>query len=102
MVVKTLKRGYNFRLEGREKATEKTPLKKGIAKIILNFIDDPPKIPRRRYIIARHQLLSLYRRMNFHPEKVDLCTLYENEIKKIIILEKRFATWLSGISFSSL
>jgi len=59
-----------------------------IEKIILNFIDNPPNIPRRRYVIARNQMLSLYRRMKYHPENIALCKFYENRIRQIIQLEK--------------
>ena len=44
-----------------------------IKKFILGFINKPPNIPRRRFIVARNQMLSLYRRMNYHPEKKVLC-----------------------------
>lgn len=59
-----------------------------IEKIIFDFIDNPPDIPKRRFIIAHNQMLSLYRRMNYHPEKKVLCKFYENRIKQIIQLEK--------------
>lgn len=59
-----------------------------VEKIILSFIDNPPNIQQRRYIIARNQLLSLYRRMRYHPENIALCKFYENRIKQIIQLEK--------------
>ena len=45
-------------------------------------------VPRRRYIIARRQLLSLYRRMKFHPENKALCEGYIDQIKQIIYLER--------------
>ncbi len=59
-----------------------------IKRIILNFVNNPPNIPRRRYVIACSQMISLYRRMGYHPEKKVLCKFYENRIKKIIQLEK--------------
>ncbi len=59
-----------------------------IEKIILAFINNPPNSPVRRFTIAYNQILSLYRRRRYHPEKKVLCKFYENRIKQIIQLEK--------------
>jgi len=72
----------------RKIITSKDQLESQIEKIILNFINNPPNIPQRQYIIARNQLLSLYRRMGYHPENIALCKFYENRIKQIIQLKK--------------
>ena len=61
------------------------PLEPQIENAILDFINNPPHIPKRRFIIAHNQMLSLYRRMNFYPEKKVLFEFYKN---KIIQLEK--------------
>lgn len=62
--------------------------KNQIEKIIQNFIDNPPSILTRGYIIAYNQVLSLQRRMDYHPEKKLLKEFYENQIKQVIKLEK--------------
>ncbi len=72
----------------REDRLRRAQIVTGIKRVILNFIDNPPNIQRRRYIIACNQMLSLYRRMNYHPENIALCQFYKNRIKQIIKLEK--------------
>ncbi len=59
-----------------------------IEEIILDFFNNPPDIPRRRYVVARNQILSLHKRMGYHPENIALCQFYKNRIKQIIKLEK--------------
>ena len=59
-----------------------------IAYLILDFLNSSEHVPRRRYIIARRQLLSLYRRMKYHPENKALCEGYIDQIKQIIYLER--------------
>ncbi len=59
-----------------------------LEKIILDFMRNPPNIPKRDFVIARNQILSLFRRMKYHPENIVLCKFYENRIKQIIQLEK--------------
>lgn len=59
-----------------------------VENLILEFLNSSQDIPRRRYIIARNQLFSLYRRMKYHPENKRLCQAYCDQIKKIIQLER--------------
>lgn len=59
-----------------------------ISFLILDFLKTSHTIPRRRFIIARSQLLSLYRRMEYHPENKALCEGYIDQIKQIILLER--------------
>ena len=59
-----------------------------IGLLILNFLRTSQNIPKRRYIIAKNQLLSLYRRMKYHPENKALCEGYVDQIKQIIYLER--------------
>lgn len=77
----------NLHLKGDDRKVN-FQLETNIEKIILNFIRNPPNIPKRRYVIARNQLLSVYRRMEYYPEKKELCKFYENRIIEIIKLEK--------------
>jgi hypothetical protein len=60
----------------------------GVSSLILDFLKTSHNIPRRRYIIARNQLLSLYRRMRLHPENKPLCEGYIDQIRQIIQLER--------------
>ena len=53
--------------------------------VILQFFKDN-KSNNQRFYLAKAQLLSLYRRVGFHPEKKDL---YAPEIEKVITLFKR-------------
>ena len=53
--------------------------------VILQFFKDN-KSNNQSFYLAKAQLLSLYRRVGFHPEKKDL---YVPEIEKVITLFKR-------------
>ncbi|KKN42366.1 hypothetical protein LCGC14_0714010 [marine sediment metagenome] len=53
--------------------------------VILQFFKDN-KSNNQRFYLAKAQLLSLYRRIGFHPEKKGL---YVSEIEKVITLFKR-------------
>ena len=59
-----------------------------VENVILNFLEHPQNIPKRRFIIAKNQILSLYRRMKFHPENKALSRAYIGQIKQIIKLER--------------
>jgi len=59
-----------------------------IENLVLDFLKDSQNIPRRRFIIARNQILSLYRRMKIHPENKALRRGYIDQIKQIIKLER--------------
>ena len=56
--------------------------------IILNFLKDSRSIPKRRFVVARNQIFSLYRRMKLYPEKRALCKGYNDQIIQIIKLER--------------
>lgn len=74
-------------LEYNKKRENSQPCEE-VSSLILDFLDTSRHIPRRRFIIARNQLLSLYRRMNYHPENKALCEGYIDQIKQIIQLER--------------
>ena len=59
-----------------------------IENLVLAFFKDSQNIPKRRFIIAKNQILSLYRRMKFHPENKALCRAYIVQITQIIQLER--------------
>ena len=50
------------------KVYSKVQLKIRLEKIILDFMNNPPSIPNRGFVIARNQILSLYRRMRYLPQ----------------------------------
>ena len=59
-----------------------------IEHVILNFLKDSHNIPKRRLIIGKNQIFSLYRRMKLYPEKKALCKGYIDQITQIIKLER--------------
>jgi len=59
-----------------------------IENLVLNFLKDSQNIPKRRFIIARNQILSLYRRLKITPENKALYRAYIDQIKQIIKLER--------------
>ena len=70
-----------------------------IEEIIVGFVKftkNNKRIKRKRAIIALNQIYSLYRRMDFHPDKKGLIKKYENDIKEIIKLERGKAKWMYG------
>lgn len=72
---------------------EKEPIgkeKRTIEQIIVSFVKDHRGVPKDRFIIARNQIYSLYKRMSFHPDKKSLITKYESDIKEIVKLERGY------------
>ena len=77
---------WNDRIDDYDKS--KDSASQPIENLVLNFLKDSQNIPRRRFIIARNQILSLYRRMKIHPENKALRRGYIDQIKQIIKLER--------------
>jgi hypothetical protein len=78
-------------LEGLETITIERHIEykiQSIEDIILNFFSNIPKIPKRDQIIAKNQILSLYRRMKHYPEKIALNNFYVSNILQIIDLQE--------------
>jgi len=74
------------KIDGYDKTGDSTY--QSIENLVLAFLKDSQNIPKRRFIIARNQILSLYRRMKFHPENKALSRAYIDQIKQIIKLER--------------
>ncbi|MHA2007085.1 MAG: hypothetical protein ACXACO_08185 [Promethearchaeota archaeon] len=55
---------------------------------IIKFFNRIPEIPKRDHIIAKNQILSLYRRMKYYPKKKDLNNYYVDNILQIINLQE--------------
>ena len=61
-----------------------------IEQIMVSFIENHKGVPKNRFVIARNQIYSLYKRMEYHPDKKLLIEKYESDIKKIIKFERGY------------
>jgi len=74
------------KIDGVDKTGDSTF--QSIENLVLAFFKGSQNIPKRRFIIAKNQILSLYRRMKFHPENKALYRAYIDQINQIIKLER--------------
>ncbi|MFW9939456.1 MAG: hypothetical protein ACFFFT_00350 [Candidatus Thorarchaeota archaeon] len=86
MAIKNDSFQWDDRTENKNKL--KTAPGHSIEKYIINFLKHSHDIPKKRLIIARNQIFSLYRRMKIYPEKKALCKVYADQIIQIIKLER--------------
>ncbi|MBA7520190.1 hypothetical protein ES705_12283 [subsurface metagenome] len=74
------------KIDGVDKTGDSTS--QSIEDLVLGFLKESQNIPKRRFIIARNQILSLYRRMKIYPENKALRRAYIDQIKQLIKLER--------------
>lgn len=55
-----------------------------LGEIIHLFLEDTKDTQNMQLYFARRQVISLYRRMQYHQSNKALCLFYENDILKII------------------